>query len=138
VVGIDASQSAIEWAERYFPGPGYIHGRIENKPWAGRFGTVVTLETLEHLEAPEESLKAFRQACYETLVASVPNEELYPFKAENFAADDYPHIRHYRPAEFEELLESAGFVVKEWYCQKDKNGDIHKGTDGMFVIAVCE
>ena len=138
VVGVDASKEALEWAERHFPGPGYIHGRIEDRPWIGAFDSIVSLETLEHLRNPDAALRLFRDACFGKFIASVPNEDHYPFIKENFAADDYPHFIHYRPHEFAGLLKRNGFEVKSWFCQKDKAGDIQTGTEGMFLIAVCE
>ena len=138
VVGVDLSAQAIHWAEEHFQGPCFIQGRIEDEPWTGRFETVVSLETIEHLKDPKPALQAFRKACIGTLIASVPNEDRYPFKAENFARDESPHFRHYRPAEFEDLLKECGFKVFERFCQKDKNGEIHSGSDGMFMLMVCE
>ena len=138
VVGVDASAQAIQWAEEHFFGPYYINARIEQEPWAGKFETVVSLETLEHLEDPRPALQAFRRACVGTLIASVPNEERYPFIAERFANDESPHFRHYRPSEFEELLKECGFKVTERFCQKDKQGEIHAGSDGMFLIVIAE
>jgi hypothetical protein len=92
---------------------------------------LVSFETLEHLDAPETVLAIPAPL----IIASVPNEERYPFSAERFAGDRYPHKRHYTPREFQDLLEKSGYQVDEWYCQKDKLGDIHPGTDGIFLIA---
>lgn len=138
VVGVDASAQAIQWAEEHFQGPYFIQGKIEDEPWTGRFETVVSLETIEHIKDPKASLEAFRRACVGTLIASVPNEERYPFKAENFARDESPHFRHYRPEEFEDLLKDCGFKVTERFCQKDKKGEIYAGSDGMFMIFIAE
>lgn len=138
VVGVDASAQAIHWAEEHFQGPCFIQGRIEEEPWTGKFETVVSLETIEHLKDPKPALEAFRRACIGTLIASVPNEERYPFKAENFARDESPHYRHYRPQEFEDLLKSCGFKVTERFCQKDKKGEIYAGSDGMFMLFIAE
>lgn len=138
VVGVDASAQAIYWAEEHFQGPCFIQGRIEEEPWTGKFETVVSLETIEHLKDPKPALEAFRRACIGTLIASVPNEERYPFKAENFARDESPHYRHYRPQEFEDLLKSCGFKVTERFCQKDKKGEIYAGSDGMFMLFIAE
>lgn len=138
VVGVDASAQAIHWAEEHFQGPYFVQGRIEDEPWTGKFETVVSLETIEHIKDPKAALQAFRRSCIGTLIASVPNEERYPFVAANFARDESPHFRHYRPEEFEELLKKCGFKVTERFCQKDKKGDIHAGTDGMFLIVVAE
>jgi 2-polyprenyl-3-methyl-5-hydroxy-6-metoxy-1,4-benzoquinol methylase len=138
VVGVDASQEAIDWANEYFSGPSYIKGRIEEAPWTGEFEAVVSLETLEHLPNPEEALKAFRR-CAKRLIASVPNELLYPFDARAFANDSSPHFRHYTPDEFTALLEGAGFKVLERYCQASKHQpEVVPGMAGRFMVFVCE
>ena len=138
VVGVDKSQDAVDWAERYFPGPSYICGDIEQSPWEGRFDTVVSLETIEHIKDPEKALKAFRVACAGIFIASVPNEEKYPFKAETFANDESPHFRHYTPVEFEGLLSSCGFTVMAKFCQVEKTRpEVVEGTDGKFLIYIC-
>ena len=138
VVGVDSSAQAIQWAEEHFQGPCFIQGKIEEEPWNGRFETVVSLETIEHIKEPKIALQAFRRACVGTLIASVPNEERYPFAAERFAKDESPHFRHYKPLEFEDLLNECGFRVIERFCQKDKKGEIHAGSDGIFIIYVAE
>jgi 2-polyprenyl-3-methyl-5-hydroxy-6-metoxy-1,4-benzoquinol methylase len=138
VVGVDLSPDAVEWAEEYFPGPKYIVGNIEDEPWEGKFQTVVSLETIEHIKDPTKALQAFRRACVGEFIASVPNEENYPFKAENFANDESPHYRHYRPQEFEALLTKHGFSVVERCCQASKSKpEMRMGTDGKFLIYVC-
>lgn len=138
VVGVDASQEALNWASRFFRGPTYICGRIEERPWEGKFDTVVSLETIEHLQDPTEALKAFRDCCTGEFIASVPNEEAYPFNAHNFRNDDSPHFRHYTPKEFEELLEKHGFKVTERFCQVSKGEPwVVAGTNGKFLIYIC-
>lgn len=139
VVGVDSSPNAIRWAEEHFQGPYFIEGKIEEEPWSGKFETVVSLETIEHLADPKPALDAFRAACIGTFIASVPNEDKYPFRAKTFANDESPHFRHYRPQEFEDLLKECGFKVTERFCQQDKkSGEIYAGTDGMFLIVVAE
>jgi len=138
VVGVDYSAQAIHWADEHFQGPYFIQGRIEDEPWTGRFETVVSFETIEHIQDAKLAVQALRKACIGTLIASVPNEEAYPFNPQKFAQDDSPPYRHYRPHEFDELLKECGFKVTERFCQKDKKGDIHSGTDGRFLIVVAE
>ena len=139
VTGVDYSPSAIDWAEEFFAGPTYIFARIEDEPWEGRFETVVSLETIEHIASPEKALQAFRRACVGRFIASVPNEEKYPFKAENFAKDESPHYRHYTPAEFEALLTGHGFTVLKRLCQKSKQEpQVILGADGRYMVFVCE
>jgi SAM-dependent methyltransferase len=138
VVGVDISAEALAWAEFYFHGPTYIRGNIEDEPWEGKFETVVSIETIEHLKDPSKALQAFRRACVGIFIASVPNEENYPFKAENFASDEWPHYRHYTPQEFEELLAKHDFTVKERFCQISKSKPwMRIGTDGLFLVYVC-
>lgn len=139
VTGVDYSPNAIDWAEEHFPGPTYLLARIEDEPWEGKYETCVSLETIEHVADAPKALEALRRACVGKFIASVPNEERYPFKAENFARDDSPHFRHYTPAEFEALLTEAGFKVLERFCQKSKQEpQIVPGFDGRYMIAACE
>lgn len=129
VYGVDIDQEAIEYAKTHHNGPHFIQGMAEDA--YGPFDAVVSFETLEHLENPKEALKNFEAPI---LWSSVPNEERYPFDPEKFKDDAYPHKRHYTPKEFESLLNDGGFEVFERYCQKDKQGDVIKGTDGIFLI----
>lgn len=136
VTGVDYNQDAIAWANEYFPGPKYICGRVEEVE--GQFDTVVSLETIEHIKEPGTVIKALRAACKGELIASVPNEDDYPFVAANFANDESPHYRHYRPKEFEDLLNEYGFKVVERFYQKDKaSPEVRAGTGGKFLVYVC-
>jgi 2-polyprenyl-3-methyl-5-hydroxy-6-metoxy-1,4-benzoquinol methylase len=138
VVGVDSSYEAIKWADEHFHGPYFIQGKIEDEPWSGKFETVVSFETIEHIQDPREALQAMRRACVGTLLASVPNEERYPFDPAKYEKDESPHFRHYTPNGFENLLKESGFRVNEWFCQPNKTGSLEAGTDGMFLIAVAE
>lgn len=132
VTGVDISREAIEYAERHYKGPTYLCQKAEDTK--GRWDAIVTFETLEHLRDPQGLLQAVRAPL---LIASVPNQEIYPFKAAKFERDDYPHLRHYTPEEFEDLIKASGYEVKQKYCQRDKRGEITVGTDGRFLIYVC-
>jgi SAM-dependent methyltransferase len=131
VTGVDIEAEAITYAKRHYEGPTYLNQPGEETK--GEFDALVTFETLEHLANPESVLAV--QA--PLVIASVPNEERYPFIKGNFADDKYPHLRHYTPEEFEGLLESAGFKVRERFCQPTKLGEIVEGTDGLFLIYVA-
>ena len=132
VYGVDIDEGAIQFARTHHNGPHFIQGEAGDT--YGPFDGIVSFETLEHLKNPLETLKNFEAPI---LWASVPNEEKYPFNPEKFKDDDYPHQRHYTPKEFEELLNKGGFEVVERYCQKDKQGEVVKGTDGIFIIFGC-
>ena len=138
VTGIDIESEALDWANLYWAGPKYVQQDLEDVLEFGEdeFDAVVSFETLEHLANPKEVLQKFRQAA-SYLIASVPNQEHYPFDAMKFANDKYPHKRHYTPKQFEDLLDSAGWDVVEKHCQKGKQSDVTWGTDGMFLIYVC-
>ena len=133
ITGIDISQDAIEYAAKNYPGPCYLQAKAEDLGDLS-FDAVVSFETLEHLKEPERLLAKTKT---DLLIASVPNEEKYPFWADRFAGDEYPHQRHYTPAQFHELLDNANYSVLEWFTQKDKKGDITPGMDGLFLIAIC-
>ena len=139
VTGVDICPEAIEHAKEHFPGPEYVTGDISQAPWKGRFSGVVSFETLEHLEFPEIVLCHFRQALNGLLICSVPNEDHYPFNAETFKNDIYPHKRHYTPTEFDKLVSENGFEVLSRWCQQDKrNATVKKGTEGRFLVYVCK
>lgn len=133
VTGVDISRDAIDYAKKHYPGPLYVESGAQD--FGGEFDALVTFETLEHISDPAVVLGSTKASL---VIASVPNQEWYPFQAENFAGDDYPHLRHYTPAEFDGLLEASGLAVTERYCQKDKKtGDVFPGTDGRFLIYIA-
>jgi SAM-dependent methyltransferase len=132
VTGIDADNNTIVYARKNYPGSVYVQARAEKVgaemlgvPWE----VLVSFETLEHLADPEGLIARLEAP---EIIASVPNEECYPFKKETFANDRYPHLRHYTPDEFRGLLKDYR-IINEW-CQRDKAGAIYPGLDGMFMI----
>jgi 2-polyprenyl-3-methyl-5-hydroxy-6-metoxy-1,4-benzoquinol methylase len=131
VTGVDISREAIDFAELFYSGPRFLCQRAEDT--TGSYDALVSFETLEHVPDPVGILKSIKAPL---VIASVPNEELYPWSKERFAGDEYPHLRHYTPKEFEGLLNEAGIEVTEFHCQPDKKGEIFPGTDGMFLIAI--
>lgn len=132
VTGIDAELSATEYGDQHYPGPRYLHQRIED--FSGYFDAIVSFETLEHLPEP---VFAFRNLKAPKLICSVPNQERFPFNPENFMGDKYPHVRHYTPDEFDRLIQNMGYVVEERHTQRNKVGQVDDGTDGLFLIYVC-
>lgn len=134
VTAIDIYQPAIDFAQAHYPGPYYLRRDIADVE--GQYDVIVSFETIEHLYDPWRVLNKFRTKC-SLLIASVPNEENYPFNPVTFASDDFPHLRHYTPTEFDDLLGAAGFEVKGKHCQKSKHGKVESGTDGLFLIYVA-
>ena len=135
VIGVDKDAGAIEHARRYFAGPTYLCADVNdiNPPSEERNCCLVSLETIEHLN----DHSYLRHPGYEELIASVPNEEHYPFKAEKFAGETYPHLRHYTPGEFDDFLNDCGWAVEGRYCQQNKWSDVEPGWEGAFLVYVC-
>lgn len=133
VVAGDISNEALDYARRYYEGPTYIHADAENIGNV-EVDALVSFETLEHLKSPEKLLNGVRA---DLLIASVPNQERYPFNPALFKDDAYPHQRHYTPDEFTGLIEGCGYKVSSRWCQKHKLSEIAEGTNGVFLIYVA-
>jgi len=134
---MDIHAEAIYTAKEHYSGPEYVIGDIGNPPDLGMFRTVVSMETIEHLPDPLKALDWFRSICDGVLVCSVPNEEKYQFRADVFKDDEYPHLRHYTPTQFDELLWEAGWAPFDRQTQDSKVGDCRPGTDGLFLVYAC-
>lgn len=133
VTGVDISEEAIAYAERYYPGPKYVCK--DAREVEGDWDVLVSIETLEHLASPKDLLEAVKAPI---LIASVPNENVYPFSPELFKDDVYPHQRHYTPEQFEELLDGAGYKVVGRYSQANKiDCDVLPGDGGRFLVYCC-
>jgi 2-polyprenyl-3-methyl-5-hydroxy-6-metoxy-1,4-benzoquinol methylase len=136
-VGVDIHPPAIEHAKQYYPGPEYLCGDICSRPWHGKFSGIVSFETLEHLKDPRPVLDEFRASLKGLLICSVPNEITYPFVAEVFKNDEFPHYRHYTPSEFDELLICSGFIVESRHSNSKHDPVIRDGTEGQFLVYIC-
>lgn len=139
VTAVDIAPEAISFGKTYY-GHGdieWITGDIAKAPWGWEmFKTIISFETIEHLPDPATVLKHFHGSLEADgkLICSVPNEEKYPFKPQNFEGDQFPHLRHYTPKEFEELLNSAGFYVIHRGTQLSKTGVVVNGSGGIFLV----
>lgn len=134
VTGIDLEREAIDYARQHYPGPEYILADVTK--FAANYDCTVSLETIEHLTEPELALRQFRKS--RRLIVSSPNQDNYPFVAGKFANDRFPHQRHYTPLEFESLLRENGWRVCGRFCQIEKHTPVVPGTDGKFLVFVCE
>lgn len=133
VTGVDLEPAAVAYAARHWPGPTYKVGSACEPH--GTFDWVVSLETLEHLPEPEKALEHYSDSY--NLIVSTPNAERYLFRPKQYAADKYPHLRHYTPAELDAMLWSCGWNVVSRHTQRDKTSPVTEGTDGMFLVYVC-
>lgn len=129
--GADISQESIDFAREHFSHPLAIYQVADASSFhiAG-FDACVSFETIEHIEDPRQLLIALRQQC-SMLLASVPNEDVWPYDGQTF------HFRHYRPHEFESLLKFCGWSVVEWCKQRTTRSDVEPGKDGYTIIVKC-
>jgi SAM-dependent methyltransferase len=133
-IGLDKSGEALAYARQH-----YAHERArfwssETRPVSklGAFDVAVCFETIEHVEDPAPLLRSLHVAS-PVLVASVPNEEGFPWNGHAF------HHRHYTPREFEALLAECGWQVVEWWSQEGPESDVEHGLKkGRTVIAVAK
>lgn len=135
-VGVDIEPEAIATALENFKGE-FICGDLMKKPWKGSFDWVVSFETIEHLKNDVGALNIFRRTA-KNLICSVPNQNVYPFDADRFVKDRYPHQRHYTPEELNEILRASDWTVVERHTQLEKNSEVAPGTDGKFLVYVCK
>jgi hypothetical protein len=128
VVAVDRDADAIDYGRTYYSHQNieYVRGDAADPP-PGGFDAVVCFETIEHLADPLPMLRAFCE-CAPLLLASVPNEEKFPFRNYKF------HHRHYTRAEFAALLAGAGFEPTASFGQAGTESDVEADCNGRTVI----
>jgi SAM-dependent methyltransferase len=135
-IGIDREAAAIDYARQHYSTDdtlfmcGDATEMVTTLPGAGIIAAVC-FETIEHIENPLPLLQALR-ARAPRLLASVPNEDEFPFIGYRF------HFRHYTPVQFEQLLKRAGWKVREWWGQDGTGSTVEKNMLGRTVIVECE
>lgn len=132
VLAVDKDKEAIAYAQEHYQHPRVTHLAAA----AGQFSMLqydaaVCFETLEHLEDPENLLEEF-SAKRLLLIASVPNEEKFPYRNYTF------HHRHYTRKEFGELLAGASFKVRSWHGQADHLSEVEDNRNGRTVIVIAD
>jgi SAM-dependent methyltransferase len=131
VIGIDRSVAAIDYGKANFRRKRVALHAGDVMDAAGyeadAFDAAVCFETIEHLADPLPMLRALR-AVAPVLIASVPNEAVFPFKGYRF------HHRHYTRAQFASLLEEAGFEVTGWYGQVGPDSDVEPDVEGRTLV----
>jgi len=124
VRAIEKNHEAITYAKKYYGHSNIYHQCIDLTEADFSVDPVVAFEIIEHIENPLTFLKK----CTGLLLASVPNETIFPYKNHRF------HYRHYTKSEFESLLNEAGYDVLEWYGQ---GTEIKKNAEDRTLIAVA-
>ena len=127
VRGIEIDPEAVEYGNTH-----YSHRNVYRQCkdlYDANFGIdpVVAFECIEHVPDPLPVLKK----CNGLLLASVPNEDVFPYKNYKF------HYRHYTKDEFEELLKKAGFHVERWFGQEGPESEVVENMNGRTLIAVA-
>ena len=143
VTGLEISQDAVDCAVQHYSladltryeKVDFVDGSIpHSKHESGMYDCIVCFETLEHMAKPEILLQKFLEVG-NTMICSVPNEDVVPYEHANHPF----HFRHYTVEKFEELLNDCGWRVTEWFTQYSKQeGDVYEADDGKTLIVVAE
>jgi len=133
VIGVDRDRETIDYALTHYKrgGVDFVCDDISDDMYLPPVDAAVCFEAIEHIEDPRPMLKAVHQQCG-TLLASVPNEAVFPWKNYEF------HYRHYTKAEFTALLNECGWEPVAWYGQEGPESDVERGVNGRTLIALCE
>jgi SAM-dependent methyltransferase len=133
VTAIDRDENAIAYGCEHYGSDriAYFCRDVSDGLPRTKYDTAVSFETIEHLENPEPFLRQLAKKT-NTLIASVPNELIFPYDKHI----KY-HFRHYTPHEFEELLNSCGWQVNNWYGQLGPESEVEPNVQGRTLIAVC-
>jgi predicted SAM-dependent methyltransferase len=137
--GIDIDPATIKFAMENFGGPKsqFVAGDAIDMPFSREyFDAIVSFETIEHVENPEELLLSLNQSLKRggILICSTPNQSVLPFNSSKFPH----HFKHYTLNDLCSLLSGSGFTVDSWYGQgkitKDK---VAPSLSSDFIILVA-
>ena len=134
VLGIERDREAIDYALTHYRRDRVVILNTDAAAFhvdVGDYEAAVCFETIEHIADPLPMLRNLCKAV-PLLIASVPNEAVFPHQGRvKF------HHRHYTRAQFEALLESAGWRVLEWHGQRGPESEVEPNIEGRTLIAVC-
>jgi 2-polyprenyl-3-methyl-5-hydroxy-6-metoxy-1,4-benzoquinol methylase len=134
VLAIDICQDTIDFANRHYSQRKITFSceDIFQFKSIDNFQTIVSFETIEHVQDDAYLLKKFRSKS-SRLICSVPNQDLVPWGKET-----HPwHFRHYTLDEIEYKLKMAGWMVADVYGAKNGKSPIEKDLVGKNIILDC-
>lgn len=136
VTGIDVDPDAINFAREYWKHPRatFRKGDLSKPDGISEAPIAVAFECIEHIEDPRPMLKALHKSS-QVLFASVPNEEVFPFRQGNVVAAH--HYRHYTKGQFASLLKECGWDVVEWFGQEGPESEVELNVNGRTLVAKC-
>lgn len=133
VVGVDVSRDAIEQARALFATPRVDYrladaNALMNLFPEERFDLIVSLETIEHVEAPEQLLRDFQRLLKPggVLALSCPNDWWYYPSAQE--SNPY-HRRKYTFEEFRTMAQTVLGSARAWYFGGPHAGFINVRID---------
>ncbi|GAB4416120.1 MAG: hypothetical protein Kow002_01700 [Anaerolineales bacterium] len=121
-VGIDVNHWAVKRAKDVACKTALQTASAEELPFADRsFNTVIIKHIVEHLPNPEKAIAEIGRVTAPggTLILSTPNLDslLKPWKGERWIGyQDPTHISLRKPAEWLEMIRSAGFTLKRVFA----------------------
>lgn len=140
VDGFDRDRDAIDYAREHYSGKDVrVLFEVKDAELPGEldeYDAAVCFETIEHIENPRPLLKALRKSKAEILIASVPNEDIFPWLQPDGTGLKY-HFRHYNRHDFKLLLEECGWRVDSWHGQEGPESDVEEGVIGRTIVVVC-
>lgn len=131
VDALEVDSEALTYARQHYPGNRIAYHQHDlSTPWetVRQYDVAVAFEVIEHIEEPAKFLKWLKAP---VLYASVPNEHVLKYTGQAY------HFRHYTPEQFEELLNSCGYEVTEWWGQAGPESGLVRNTQGRTQVAVC-
>ena len=108
VTGVDANPEAHEHARMKYTRPGISFARDLVQTWSGECDAVVFLQTIEHVENPNEVLDHFRSIMRPGGTAYVSTPNVLTLAPEGAEKSGNPwHVKEYRAEEFRALCEES-------------------------------
>ena len=131
--GYDRDTDALAYAHKHYNHKNIVYRAADGDSPGdmGNYDAAVCFETIEHIKDPRPLLNALRISA-PLLIASVPNEEKFPYAGHLF------HFRHYTKGEFNALLQECGWRVTGWYGQEGPESEVGPDVNGRTLIAMAE